>query len=150
MQWYENNPTLLEAEKFAMNKHFPKFNFEIMDDGRASWIGTIISSELHKEYHVLVVYDNNHPHNYFEDYSSVKIYPIFPDADEMFDTVAESDRRGWLLHDECDNNFMRLITKREDIDNQSTVQTAASFLLKATAWVDNYERMSNVNSKKTL
>lgn len=150
MQWYENNPTLLEAEKFAMNKHFPKFNFEIMDDGRASWIGTIISSELHKEYHVLVVYDNNHPHNYFEDYSSVKIYPIFPDADEMFGTVSDLDYKEWLLQDAFNNKFMRLFTNREDIDNQSTVQTAASFLYKATVWVDKYERMSNENSKKTL
>lgn len=150
MQWYENNPALLEAEKIAMSKHFPNFNFEFMDDGRASWTGAIISSELHKEYHVMVVYDNNHPHNYYEDYSSVKIYPILPDADEMFDTITETEQREWLLKDDCDNKFMRLITKKEDIDNQNTVQTAASFLHKATAWVDNYERMSNAISKKTL
>lgn len=145
MQWYENNPVLLEVEKIVMSKHFPDFSFEFMDDGRASWTGVITSSEQHKEYAVLVVYDVNHP-TCHEEFSSVKIYPVIPDTDEMFDSVTEYRRREWLLKDTCDNGFMCLHTDLTNIDNSTTL-TAAFFLQKAIVWVNNYENEFKQNSK---
>lgn len=144
MQWYENNPVLLEAEKIVMSKHFPDFNYEVMADGRASWAGVITSSEEHKEYAVLVVYDNYHPFCY-EEYSSVKIYPVFPDVDEIFGSISDTEKRDWLLKDGNENEYMLLRTEPDKLDNGATVHTAASFLHKAISWVNNYE----IKFKKT-
>ena len=40
-QWYESNPSLLEAEKMAMHKFFPNFTLDKLEDGRLYWIGEL-------------------------------------------------------------------------------------------------------------
>lgn len=137
--WYELNPTLFEAEKLAMSKLFPQFTLDKLDDGRLCWIGKISSSELKGEYNTLVVYDNNHPHC-CEEYSSVKIYPVFPDIDEMLGTwFPASMIIKWTLKDAEGNKYMRLRTEKEAVDDINIIKTAASFLNKAIYWLRRIE-----------
>ncbi len=136
--WYEKNPMCLSLEKHVMSKQFPDFSFELLDNGSAAWVGKIATPELHGEYHVLVVYDNNHPCCH-EEFSSVKVYPICPDVDEMFDSETASNLRRWVWRDASDNKYMRLHTNKETLDDPRIIHTAASFLHKAVVWLKNYE-----------
>lgn len=40
-QWYELDPSLLAAEKAAMQKAFPHFQLDKLDDGHLCWIGKL-------------------------------------------------------------------------------------------------------------
>jgi len=88
-QWYEENPKLLEGEKMAMNKFFPDFKLEKLDDGCLYWIGELSPGiyetkfGVKKTYIVMVAYNNNHPE--LEMGSSVRIYPILPDVHDLID-----------------------------------------------------------------
>lgn len=147
--WYEINPVLLEAEKKAMAKSFPKFTLGKLGDDRLYWIGELtpgIYETKFKErmtYHVMAVYNNYHPRP-MEGYSSVHIYPVFPDSDELSEKV---DVPLHFLHDSAGNSFFRMkITdgmnarmSRAKEYNQVLVQTAASELKRLEQWLLIYE-----------
>lgn len=79
-QWYESNPTLLEAEKAAMAKCFPNFELGKLDDGRLYWMGELAPGVYEtkfgrkKSYYVMAVYQNNHPNQQMG--SSVYVYLV--------------------------------------------------------------------------
>lgn len=139
-QWYETNPQLLALERIAMQKAFPNFKLEKIDDGRMAWIGKlnvgVYETKFHQpmEYHVMALYMNNHPHAQMG--SSVRVYPILPNVQELIDKCGF--RPYHLLVDS--NNDLYLCTN--EADNQKTgndVTSAASVLGWACKWFLGYE-----------
>lgn len=139
-QWYETNPQLLAMEKIAMQKAFPNFTMTTLDDGRLAWSGKlnvgVYESKFHQpmEYHVLAIYMSNHPHQQMG--SSVRVYPVLPDVQELIDKCGF--RPSHLLRDS--NEDLYLCTN--EADNQkigNDVTSAASVLGWACKWFLGYE-----------
>ncbi len=139
-QWYEVNPDLLEAEKMVMRQKFPDFKLEEVGDGRLCWVGKlnlgIYESKTHipMEYHIMAIYMSNHPHQQMG--SSVRIYPLVPDVDELiqkcgfrpYHLLTDSDGQLYLCTNEADN---------QKVGNEVT--TAASVIAWACKWLMAYE-----------
>lgn len=138
--WYEANPTLLTLEKFAMAHNFPQFTLDKLDDGRLCWVGVlepgIYESKFgqKRQYHVMAVYDNNHPQQLMG--SSVKVYPLMPDIDELIESAGF--RPFHLLEDEVGNLYL-CTNEAEDQKVGQTKTTAASVLGWASKWLIAFE-----------
>lgn len=139
-QWYETNPELLAMERIAMQKAFPNFKLERLEDGCMAWIGKlnvgVYETKFHQpmEYHVMALYMNNHPHKQMG--SSVRVYPVLPDVNELIEKCGF--RPSHLLIDS--RNDLYLCTN--EADNQKTgndVTSAASVLAWACKWFLAYE-----------
>jgi hypothetical protein len=147
-QWYETNPDLLDAEVLAMNKCFPNFELQKLDDGKLAWIGTINTGiyeskfGIKREYNLMAVYQPNHPNVMMG--SSVYVYPILPDADEMreeFNKKFGDPHIHHLLRD-SNNNLNYLCTTEAQYvhdGSDSITTTAASVLGWAVKWLMSYE-----------
>ena len=139
-QWYEQNPMLLEAEKAAMAKCFPHFTLDKLDDGRLYWIGSltpgIYETKFHQRmtYTVMAVYNNNHPQQVMG--SSVRIYPVLPDVDDLIEKAGF--RPYHLLRDSTDNLYL-CTNEADNVSTGNTVTTAASVLAWAVKWLSCYE-----------
>lgn len=139
-QWYENNPTLLEMEKIVMQKAFPDFELGKLDDGRLYWVGKlnlgIYESKFNEplEYHIMALYQNNHPNQQMG--SSVRVYPIIPDVQELIDKCGF--RPHHLLKD-SDNQIYLCTNYAEDQKVGDEITTAASVLGWACKWFSAYE-----------
>jgi len=139
-QWYENDPALLEAEKAAMHKCFPGFTLDMLDDGRLYWMGElspgIYETKFHKKmtYTVMAVYNNNHPQQVMG--SSVRIYPVFPDVDELIDMCGF--RPYHLLIDSKDNLYL-CTNEAGNVATGTTTTSAASVLAWAVKWLMSLE-----------
>ena len=139
-QWYQNNPELLALEKIAMRKAFPNFQLEELEDGSLAWVGKldvgVYESKYNEkmEYNVMALYMPNHPHQQMG--SSVRIYPILPDVNELIDKCGF--RPYHLLRDSNDDLYLCT----NEADNQHTgdiVTSAASVLGWACKWFLGYE-----------
>lgn len=139
-QWYETNPTLLQMEKIAMSRSFPEFNLEKLEDDRLCWIGVlepgIYESKFGKkrQYHIMAVYDNNHPFQRMG--SSVRVYPLMPDVDEMIASAGFSPTH--LLRDDSGNIYL-CTNEANDQKVGTTTTTAASVLAMAAKWLIAFE-----------
>ena len=139
-QWYENDPTLLEMEKVAILRAFPNFELEIMDDGRLAWIGKLnvgVYETKYKEpmeYHVMAVYNNNHPQQVMG--SSVRIYPVLPDIDDLINKIGF--RPSHLLRDSSENLYL-CTNEAGNVQTGNTITSAASVLGWACKWLLSYE-----------
>ena len=139
-QWYQTNPTLYEAEKAAMSKCFPNFELGILDDGRMYWFGELSPGiyetkyGIKKSYHVMAVYQNNHPCQQMG--SSVYVYLVQP---EVEDIVAECGFCPSHLLRDASGEVYLCTTEAGDVKTGSTVTTAASVLLWASKWLIAYE-----------
>lgn len=139
-QWYESNPTLLTMEKIAMERNFPQFTLDKLDDGRLCWVGMlepgIYESKFgeKRQYHVMAVYDNNHPHQQMG--SSVRVYPLMPDVDEIVEMAGFQPFH--LLRDENENVYL-CTNEAGDQKVGQTTTTAASVLGWATKWFIAFE-----------
>ena len=123
-----------------MNKAFPNFKMEKLEDGRLAWIGKLnigaYESKFHQsmEYHIMALYMNNHPHAQMG--SSVRVYPVLPDVQELIQKCGF--RPYHLLTDS--NGDLYLCTN--EADNQKTgndITSAASVLGWACKWFLGYE-----------
>ena len=139
-QWYESDPQLLEAEKAAMHKCFPNFTLDKLNDGRLYWVGELTPGiyetkfEQRKTYSVMAVYNNNHPEQVMD--SSVRIYPVFPDVDDL---IRDCGFRPYhLLRDSTDNLYL-CTNEAGNVSTGNTVTTAASVLAWAVKWLSCYE-----------
>lgn len=139
-QWYNQNPTLLTMEKIAMQRTFPQFKLDQLEDGRLCWVGMlepgIYESKYgeKRQYHVMAVYDNNHPNQKMG--SSVKVYPVLPDVDELIASCGFNPSH--LLRDDVGNLYLCT----NDADDQKvgvTTTTAASVLGWASKWFIAFE-----------
>ena len=139
-QWYDNNPTLLAMEKIAMERNFPQFKLDKLDDGRLCWIGVIEPGiyeskfGVKRQYHLMAVYDNNHPHQQMG--SSVRVYPLMPDVDELIQMAGF--RPYHLLQDSVGNLYL-CTNEAGDQKTGTTTTTAASVLGWATKWLVAFE-----------
>jgi len=139
-QWYQTNPTLLEAEKAAMAQCFPGFTLDKLDDGRLYWIGELAPGVYEtkfgrkKSYHVMAVYQNNHPNQQMG--SSVYVYLVQPDVEDI---VRECGfHPSHLLRDTAGEVYL-CTTEAGFVQTGNTVTTAASVLLWAAKWLLAYE-----------
>lgn len=139
-QWYERDPELLEAEKAAMNRAFPNFTLDKLDDGRLYWIGTVCPGIYEskygrrKEYALMAVYQNNHPEQVMG--SSVRVYPIEPDVDEL---IQECGFRPYHLLTDSNGDKYLCTAQAEDVKTGRTSTSAASVLAWAVKWLMAYE-----------
>ena len=134
--WYERDPELFKAEKQAMNKYFPAFKLDKLDDGRLCWSGTL--QPLGKGgggWMLMAVYDNNHPNN--NTYGgSLKIYSADPDLNELSQEAAR-DKGKPLPHALADSsgNLYICTARKEDVDDgKKHVTSAAKSLTWAAKW----------------
>lgn len=138
--WYEVNPTLLTMEKIAMERNFPQFKLEKLEDDRLCWVGVlepgIYESKFgeKRQYHVMAVYDNNHPNQRMG--SSVRVYPLLPDVDELIESCGFIPSH--LLPDEVGNKYL-CTNNAEDQKVGVTTTTAASVLGWASKWLIAFE-----------
>lgn len=139
-QWYETNPTLLTMEKIAMERNFPQFTLDKLEDGRLCWIGVLEPGVYEskfgekRQYHVMAVYDNNHPNQKMG--SSVKVYPLMPDVDELIEICGFVPYH--LLPDEVGNKYL-CTNEAGDQKVGTTTTTAASVLGWASKWLIAFE-----------
>lgn len=139
-QWYESNPTLLEAEKAAMAKCFPGFELGKLDDGRLYWMGELAPGVYEtkfgrkKSYYVMAVYQNNHPNQQMG--SSVYVYLIQPDVDDIVSECGFFPHH--LLRDTVGGVYL-CTTEAGFVQTGNTVTTAASVLAWAVKWLLAYE-----------
>lgn len=140
MQWYEANPMLLEAERAAMAQCFPGFTLDILDDGRLYWIGQLSPGVyetkfgVKKSYHVMAVYQNNHPNQQMG--SSVYVYLVQPDVEDIVRECGFWPSH--LLRDNADQVYL-CTTEAGFVQTGNTVTTAASVLAWAVKWLLAYE-----------
>ena len=129
--WYERNPELLKSEQLAMQTFFPKFVLDKLDDGRLCWIGTLNPrGDAGGTWTLMVVYDNNHPHN--NSYGgSLRVYSVQPDLNELYKAV------GTLPHVLRDSNgdLYMCTARKEDIDSGDKTTSAAKALGWAAKWI---------------
>lgn len=139
-QWYEANPKLLTMEKIAMERNFPQFTLDKLEDGRLCWIGVLEPGVYEskfgekRQYHVMAVYDNNHPNQKMG--SSVKVYPLMPDVDELIEFCGFVPFH--LLPDEVGNKYL-CTNEAGDQKVGTTTTTAASVLGWASKWFIAFE-----------
>ena len=139
-QWYESNPTLLEAEKAAMTKYFPNFKLGKLDDGRLYWMGELAPGVYEtkfgrkKSYYVKAVYQNNHPNQQIE--PSIFVYIIYPEVHDL-----ERDLGGsipFVMKDSYGDFYFR-IWEPNVVQTGHCVTTATSVLCRITALLCAYE-----------
>ena len=139
-QWYESNPTLLEAEKAAMLKCFPNFELGKLDDGRLYWTGELAPGVYEtkfgrkKSYYVMAVYQNNHPNQQMG--SSVYVYLVAPDVKDIIQECGF--RPSHLLQDSVGEVYL-CTTEAGFVQTGNTVTTAATVLAWAVKWLLAYE-----------
>lgn len=134
-QWYERDPSLLAAEKAAMQHAFPHFQLDKLDDGRLCWIGELGLGVMgNNKWTVMAVYNNNHPQQVMG--SSVRVYLVEPDIDELIEGLGVKPFH--LLLD--DNNQYYLCTAQaDDIKTGGEVTSAASVMAWAVKWLAAFE-----------
>lgn len=134
-QWYEKDPGLLMAEKAAMNRAFPGFTLDKLDDGRLAWVGSLNIGILGDNvWHIMAVYNNNHPQQVMG--SSVRVYLIQPDIDELIAGL------GWRpLHLLMDSNNQLYLCTAEagNIKTGKETTSAASVIAWAVKWLMSFE-----------
>lgn len=143
-QWYENDPELLEMEKIAMARAFNNFELGQLDDGRLYWIGTVSPGVyetkygMKREYSLMAVYQQNHPHAQMG--SSVYVYPLLPDAEELMEELYKKTG-AYPSHILRDTNNQRYLCTAEssDVKAGTTVSTAASVIAWAVKWLVAFE-----------
>lgn len=134
-QWYQRDPELLQAEKIAMERAFSNFELGTLDDGRLYWQGTVSPGiyetkfGVKRTYHLLVVYSQNHPERRMG--SSVFVYPLLPDAEELMDELFQKTGQypSNILRDE--NNQKYLCTYSCDLgENNNTASYSIAWAIK--------------------
>ncbi|MCF8228709.1 MAG: hypothetical protein K9G58_11760 [Bacteroidales bacterium] len=136
-QWYENDPELLKEEKNAMERFFPHFQLEKLDDGRLFWHGGVKTKVLNpdREWYLQVIYQNNHPDN--TSYGgSIRIYSIDPDLEAMAKEIGGIPH---MLVDE--NKHLYICTARQQDFHASPQESssAASAIAWAVKWITVFE-----------
>lgn len=134
--WYEKDPTLLEAEKQAMAQFFPGFKLEKLSDGRLYWYGNVNPrGEAGGVWTLQAIYDHDHPSNRNLYGSSVRVYSIVPDLNDLTKAVG-----GPLPHVliDSESNLYLCTSRKEDVSSgysSGEVTSAASSIAWGLKWI---------------
>lgn len=137
--WYERNPELLEAEKAAMQQFFPQFKLQKLEDGRLYWVGTLNPrGKAGGTWTLMAIYQHDHPNNNDANGSSVRIYSIKPDLDELYRAAGALphvifDEAQHLYMCTTDNKYVKKGPQPEEPQYEAT--SAASSLAWAAKWI---------------
>ncbi|MBM6942563.1 hypothetical protein [Collinsella intestinalis] len=137
--WYERNPELLQAEKSAMQQFFPHFKLQTLDDGRLYWVGTLNPrGKAGGTWTLMAIYQHDHPNNDARYGSSVRIYSIKPDLDELCRAAGSLPH---VLVDEA-NHYYMCTSDRQYVKEglhgdkkEYEATSAASSLAWAAKWI---------------
>lgn len=133
-QWYENNPELLELEKALMNKHYPQFVLEKLDDGRLYWVGEIESPLNPKWKHTLMVlYNSDHPSWLMG--SSVNVYMFLPEEMNIYRHYLRPEDTPFELCAQTNMGINQLIYEAVWIHREECSRPAAKQLSLYLAWL---------------
>lgn len=122
-QWYESDLELLAAEKAAMQRAFPNFQLDELDDGSLCWLGELDFGFLaDNKWTIRAVYNYDHPKR--DCGCSIRIYFVNPDIDELKELYGKIPFPVCL---DSDNNYY-LKTYSIDEPNDCSVLTAASVM----------------------
>lgn len=144
-QWYDRDPELLEAEKMAMCRSFSNFKLGKLDDGRLYWMGTVTPGiyetkyGISRTYNLMAVYQQNHPDKRMG--SSVYVYPILPDVEELKNEIFQKtgvDRIHHILSDSAGQKYL-CTAESSDVKVGDTITTAASVIGWAVKWLMSFE-----------
>ncbi|GET34482.1 hypothetical protein PbJCM13498_33450 [Prolixibacter bellariivorans] len=136
-QWYDNDPDLLQEEKLAMARFFPKFKMEKLEDGRLFWHGAVKTKVLNpdNEWYLQVIYQNNHPDN--STYGgSIRVYSVDPDLEEL---AAEVGGIPHMLRDENNHVFICTARQTDFLASPEESSSAASAIAWAVKWITVFE-----------
>ena len=137
--WYEREPELLQDEKEAMARFFPKFTLEKLSDKRLAWVGSVprpIASTQNDCWHLQLVYDHNHPHA--DTYGgSIKVYTIIPDLNELYRNFGSIPH---VLRDGGDNLYI-CTARKQDVraDYNDGCDSGAIAVSRAVKWITVFE-----------
>ena len=136
LQWYERDPTLLDAEKAAMNRDFPQFSMIKLNDDRLAWVGDVSLNVMgNNKWRLLAVYQPNHPVQQMG--SSVYVYLVEPSIESLIEQL------GWrphhLLRDSNNRDYL-CTTEAGFVKASKTQSTSAATVLRwAIKWLLCFE-----------
>ena len=143
-KWYEEHPDLLEKEKLFMNRHFPQFELDQLDDGRIYWVGEIQSSiNCDKCYLLMVVYMPYHP--YWLMGSSIRVFMISPDEQRYYGTCLRPEDTPFNLCSQTLSDSFGELYQGVWIHKQESPNTASRELSLYLAWL--FLRECQIESK---
>lgn len=142
--WYDRLPELLSAEKRAMAQFFPQFSLGKLSDGRMYWFGSVNPrGQYGGVWTLMAIYNHDHPSNSASFGSSVRIYPIKPELEDLQRAI-----KGRLPHVLTDSSgrYYMCTSRRQDVASGTTdgassyeVTSAASSLAWAIKWIWLFE-----------
>jgi hypothetical protein len=139
--WYENKPKLLEAEKAAMAKFFPRFQLGRLPNGKLYWLGTVAPG-LYKDYKpwtIRAVYEHNHPDN--SKYGgSVTVYALDPYIESF---VRETGI--FIPHtlNDGEGHLYMCTANPDDVKVGRVITSAASSIAWAVKWIAAFQLWSS-------
>ena len=135
--WYERDPELFHDEVKAMNHYFPKYKLTKMRDGRIAWHGKIKPENIRKNsvWEIMVVYDNNHPHNNSWG-GSLRVYSVVPDLNAY--ARKKNLNIPHTLRDSFGNLYI-CTAHPGDFDVGDVITSASSAVGWAATWISKFE-----------
>ena len=102
--WYQNDPQLYQAEVMAMQKFFPQFKIQQLQDGsgRLYWRGKVQPVPGGIVWDVMLIYKNTHPHAGKDEYGgSVQILPLSPRLKDIAEQTMPDLLKKYGSYDKC-------------------------------------------------
>lgn len=138
--WYEKHPELLDAEKQAMARHFPSFKLDRLSDGRLYWVGNVNPrGEAGGVWTLQAIYDHDHPNNKHSFGSSVRVYSIVPDLNDLARAIG--GQLPHVLQDSAGNLYLCTSRKQDvsagyrDGGKSGKITSAASSIAWGLKWI---------------
>lgn len=100
--WYQNDPQLYQAEVAAMQKFFPQFQINQLQDGsgRLYWRGKVQPTPGGIVWDVMLIYKNEHPRA--EGYGgSIQILPVAPRLKDIAEQMMPLLEQTYGSYEEC-------------------------------------------------
>ena len=151
--WYERLPEVYEAEKQAMALYFPQFKLDKLSDGRLYWVGTVNPrGDAGGNWTLMAIYNHDHPSNSAAFGSSVRIYSIRPELEELSRAIQESlphvlvDSKGKLYI--CSSRKQDVAAGTKDGTGTFEATSAAQSLGWAIKWIWLFEGYLNGEIKR--
>jgi hypothetical protein len=137
LYWYDRRPELWRGEHEVMRRHYPRFQYEVLSDGRLAWNGKIRpGGELGEWWHIMLVYEHNHPsRNTYG--GSIHVYAVDPDLNDLERKFGDLPH---TYHD-GDGNLVICSNSTDDFkDTNGCTSSAASVIGWAAKWIFKCEQ----------